>query len=66
MSHSKKHRVVIIGGGFGGLYAANHLKDLPVENYAHRQTKFPPVSAVVVSGCHWWAVAGRHRHAAPW
>ena len=31
MLPSKKHRVVIIGGGFGGLYAANYLKDWPVE-----------------------------------
>lgn len=31
MTRSKKHHVVIIGGGFGGLYAAHHLKDWPVE-----------------------------------
>ena len=28
---SNKHRVVIIGGGFGGLYAAQRLKNAPVE-----------------------------------
>jgi NADH:ubiquinone reductase (H+-translocating) len=28
---SNKHRVVIIGGGFGGLYAAQRLKNVPVE-----------------------------------
>jgi NADH dehydrogenase len=28
---SAQHRVVIIGGGFGGLYAARHLKNAPVE-----------------------------------
>src|SRR3954471_3992165 len=25
------HRVVVVGGGFGGLQAAQHLKDAPVE-----------------------------------
>ena len=28
---SNKHRVVIVGGGFGGLYAAQRLKNVPVE-----------------------------------
>src|SRR5919109_2053652 len=28
---SDKHRVVIIGGGFGGLYACQSLKNAPVE-----------------------------------
>lgn len=31
MTHSKKHHVVIVGGGFGGLYTARYLKDWPVE-----------------------------------
>lgn len=31
MASSDKHRVVIVGGGFGGLYAAQALKHAPVE-----------------------------------
>ena len=26
-----RHRIVIIGGGFGGLYAAQHLRGEPVD-----------------------------------
>ncbi len=28
---NQKHRVVIVGGGFGGIYAAQALRDTPVE-----------------------------------
>ncbi|MCU1294957.1 MAG: FAD-dependent pyridine nucleotide-disulfide oxidoreductase, partial [Bryobacterales bacterium] len=31
MSASEKHRVVIVGGGFGGLYAAKALKRATVD-----------------------------------
>src|SRR5579863_6406502 len=31
MSEGQKHRVVILGGGFGGLYAAKALRHVPVE-----------------------------------
>ena len=28
---SRRHRVVVVGGGFGGLFAARRLKRVPVE-----------------------------------
>ena len=31
MSHKSKERVVIVGGGFGGLYTAKAMRDAPAE-----------------------------------
>ena len=46
------HRVVILGGGFGGLYAAKALRKAPVQVDRAGSPKFPSFPAVALSGGH--------------
>ena len=55
------HKVVIVGGGFGGLLAAQGLNKQPVDVTAHRPPQLPPLPAAPVSGRHRRAVARQHR-----
>ena len=47
-----KARVVIVGGGFGGLYAARALARAPVEVTLRRPPQPPPVPAAALPGGH--------------
>ena len=58
------HRAVIIGGGFGGLYAARALRHETALRNAGRPPQLSSVSAPVVPGSHGRVVAGRNRRAA--
>ena len=57
--------VVIIGGGFGGLYAARALRRRAGPGHAGRPPQPPPLPAAALSGGDRRAVAGRHRLADP-
>ena len=57
---------MIVGGGFGGLYAAAELGiDPEVRRHARRPPQLPPVPAAALPGRHGRPVAGRDRPAAP-
>ena len=51
------HRVVVIGGGFGGLRAIQALRRAPRGDHAHRPAQLPPLPAA--------QLPGRHRRACP-
>ena len=55
------HRVVIVGGGFGGLLAAQGLQESPGRGHPHRPPQLPPVPAAPLPGRHRRAVAREHR-----
>ena len=51
MALASPHRVVIVGGGFGGLYAAQNLAPEPVRRgHARRPAQLPPVPAAALPG----------------
>ena len=58
---AKTHRVVVLGGGFGGLHATQCLKHVPVTVTLHRPAQFPSVSTVALSGRDRLAFARQHR-----
>ena len=57
--------VVIVGGGFGGLYAARALARHPVRITLARQQNLSPVSALALSSGDRGPVGGRHCQAYP-
>ena len=57
-------RVVIVGGGFGGLYAAQALRRAAVRCDAGRPPQLPSLPAAALPGRHRRPLAGRHRLAA--
>ena len=58
-------RVVVIGGGFGGIQAIQKLrKHENVEHHADRPPQLPPLPAARLPGRDRRALAGRDRHAA--
>ena len=60
-TEERLHHVVIIGGGFGGLYAAQELRKAPVKVTLIELAKFPPFPASALSGGNGWVVAGGYR-----
>ena len=55
--------VVIVGGGFGGLYAARALAGAAGPGHPARPPQPPPLPAPALPGGHRGAQPGRHRHA---
>ena len=55
--------VVIIGGGFGGLYAARALRSAERRRHCHRQDEPSSLSAAALSGCDRRALSRRHNRA---
>ena len=62
---NKRPRVVIVGGGFGGLAAAKRLAGRDVDVTIGRPAQPPCVPAAALSGCDRSALAGRYRRADP-
>ena len=58
------HRVVIVGGGFGGLTRRRRLRRVAGRDHADRPAQFSSVSAAVVPGGDRRLVAGEYRGAA--
>ena len=61
----ERPHVVIIGGGFGGLYCARALARRAGAHHARRSAQPPPVSAAALPGGDRGAQPGRHRAADP-
>ena len=55
------HKVVILGGGFGGLSAAQALKNAPVASDARGPLQLSSISAAALSGCHRLAFSRQRR-----
>ena len=59
-----RQRVVVVGGGFGGLEAVKALRTTARRRHADRPQQLPPVPAADVPGQHRRALARRDRRAA--
>src|SRR5881227_2149104 len=55
-----KPRIVIVGGGFGGLYAARALARAPSQRHSYRQAQLPPLPSDAISGGYWVTFRGRN------
>ena len=58
---AKRHHVVIIGSGFGGLAAAKDLKQADVDVTSHFADDHSPVPATALPGGHRNPLRGRNR-----
>ena len=65
MAKDARPHVVIVGGGFGGLTAAQALESAPVRVTLRRPHQPPHVPAAPLPGGHGGPLAGRHRAAHP-
>src|SRR4051794_35289366 len=63
-AHGEAHRVVVVGGGFGGLQATLGLRRAPVEITLVDRRKLPPVPAADLPDGDRRAVAGGGRSSA--
>ena len=63
--HARRHQVVIVGCGFGGLFAAKTLRARRCRHHRHRPDEPPPVSAAALSARDGDSLRGGHRAADP-
>ena len=61
----QRPEVIVVGGGFGGLYAARALKGRAGARHARRPAEPPPLPAVALPGGHRRPEPRRHRGADP-